>query len=159
MLVPEEAAGPACEKKAAARRGSAWSHWSGPRERRARAWDTRLVKAHLRGDLAEAAQVALTTAPRGFDRLEVEQVTSPVPLQSFWLDAQVPDLGLELTGAALQEASVSKSVIGGFAWTQGLQTRDRLLWIDGRPSAEMTPEEVAAELRVRPLRLGFVSGA
>ena len=109
------------------------------------------------GATAEA-KVALTTAPRGFDRLEVELVTSPVPLQSFWLDVDVADLGLELTGASLQEALVSKSVIGGFAWTKGLQTQDVLLWIDGRPSAEMTPEEVAAELRVRPLRLGFVSG-
>ncbi|CAK9077994.1 Uncharacterized protein SCF082_LOCUS37357, partial [Durusdinium trenchii] len=136
LLVPEETE---------TSEGSSWSHW--------------LVKCHLRGDLAVAAKASLRTAPKGFDSLEVEHVSTPLPVKDFWLDASetVNDLGVELSGAALQEAAISKSVMGGFVWSHGLQTRDLLLWIDGRPSAEMSPEEVSAELRgTRPLRLCFV---
>ncbi|CAL1168460.1 unnamed protein product [Cladocopium goreaui] len=122
--------------------GSTWSHW--------------LVRSHLRGDLADAAKALLRTAPKGFDTLEVENVTAPSPVKDFWVDAseEVLDLGLELTGASLQEASISKSVTNGFIWNHGLQARggDLLLWIDGRPSTEMSPEELAAELP-----LGIVS--
>eukprot|EP00434_Breviolum_minutum_P022004 symbB.v1.2.019424.t1/scaffold1560.1/size111759/15 len=98
LLVPQEPEQP----------GSTWSHW--------------LVKSHLNGELADAAKALLREAPKGFDTLEVEHLSAPVP--DVWVDAteEVMDLGLELTGASLQEASISKSMMGGFIWNHGLQT-------------------------------------
>ncbi|CAE7897624.1 unnamed protein product, partial [Symbiodinium microadriaticum] len=69
----------------------------------------------------------------------------------------VLDLGVELSGAPLHEASIVRAFLGGLVWGHGLQARDLLVWIEGRPTSEMSPEEVSEELRaVRPLRLGFV---
>eukprot|EP00913_Durusdinium_trenchii_P009640 g9058.t1 len=43
-----------------------------------------LVKCHLRGDLAVAAKASLRTAPKGFDSLEVEHVSTPLPVKDWY---------------------------------------------------------------------------
>ncbi|CAJ1454214.1 unnamed protein product, partial [Effrenium voratum] len=54
--------------------GSAWSHW--------------LVRSHLQGDLADAVKSAVQrSAPRGYDALDVEHVSTPLPLEDVWLEA------------------------------------------------------------------------
>ncbi|CAE6949430.1 unnamed protein product, partial [Symbiodinium sp. CCMP2456] len=126
--------------------GSSSSHW--------------LAGAHGDGSLAEAVKGSLLrSAPRGYEVLEIESLSPPLVVKDFWVNVpeDVLDLGVELSGAPLHEASIVRAFLGGLVWGHGLQARDLLVWIEGRPTSEMSPEEVSEELRaVRPLRLGFV---
>ncbi|CAE7599790.1 unnamed protein product [Symbiodinium natans] len=119
-----------------------------------------LLQAHEDGSLADAVKGSLLrSAPRGYEVLEIESLSLPLVVKDFWVNVaeDVLDLGVELSGAPLHEASIVRAFLGGLVWGHGLQARDLLVWIEGRPTAEMSPEEVSEELRaVRPLRLGFV---
>ncbi|OLP95115.1 hypothetical protein AK812_SmicGene22807 [Symbiodinium microadriaticum] len=123
------------------------------------AWP-RLAGTHGDGSLAEAVKGSLLrSAPRGYEVLEIESLSPPLAVKDFWVNVpeDVLDLGVELSGAPLHEASIVRAFLGGLVWGHGLQARDLLVWIEGRPTSEMSPEEVSEELRaVRPLRLGFV---